>query len=430
MRLPSEHPLRVALNNEVHARPPEPLKAPVRMSYLALLSDGSLSAAHWKAVSALCSHFAVSPPAADVSHFRADLGPMRLVFERHTEFVRYTFIVEGLDDDPFTNPALARVPDSWIKDLPGEAVVAAHVALVPAAKMTMDPDEMSNRYFSGNTVIGSSVSGALATALTDVRIQPDGFGRHLILDRGLAPRQAGRVVQRLLEIDTYRMLALLALPVARELGPQLAADEDELGQITREMAAAGIADEPKLLDRLTGLQADIESQNARTHYRFSAASAYYDLVQSRIEDLRESRIEGMQTFAEFTGRRLAPAMNTCAAAGRRLRSLSERVARTTQLLSTRVDITREKQNQGLLESMNRRVKLQLRLQQTVEGLSIAAITYYIVGIIGYFAKGLKAGGMRIDADIVTAVAIPIVLIMVGVGLKQMRNVLKIGKGDR
>ena len=70
--------------------------------------------------------------------------------------------------------------------------------------------------------------------------------------------------------------------------------------------------------------------------------------------------------------------------------MSERVARATQLLSTRVDIARSRQNQAVLEQMNRRTKLQLRLQQTVEGLSVAAITYYIVGLTGYAAKGLNA----------------------------------------
>jgi uncharacterized membrane-anchored protein len=427
MQLPTEHPLRIMLNNEVHARPPEPLTAPASLSYLALLTEGTESNAHWTSIRDLCQHFAISPPSEHVNHFRADLGTMRVVFERHSEFVRYTFIVDGKADTPFAKPALSRVPEAWIKALPGTTLVAAHVAFQSASKHSLDADDISSRYFSGNSVIGSAVSGDLATAFTDVRIQPDGFGRHLIFDRGLAPRQAGRMVQRLLEIDTYRMLALLALPVARTLGPQLVKDEVELGEITHELATAGIADEPRLLDRLTKLQGDIESQNAATHYRFSAATAYYDLVESRIEDLRETRIEGVQTFNEFTGRRLAPAMNTCAAAGRRLRSLSERVARTTQLLSTRVDITRERQNQVLLESMNRRVKLQLRLQQTVEGLSIAAITYYIVGIVGYATKGLRASGFNINPDIMTAASIPLILAAVAFGMKRIKTALKVNK---
>ena len=146
-------------------------------------------------------------------------------------------------------------------------------------------------------------------------------------------------------------------------------------------------------------------------------------MQRRIDELREQRIQGLQTFREFTERRLAPAMNTCRAAAARQESLSQRVARATQLLSTRVDVTREKQNQAVLESMNRRAAAQLRLQQTVEGLSVAAITYYIVGLVGYAAKGAKAAGLGIEPDVAMAVSIPIVLLLGIYGLRKVRKAI-------
>ena len=150
-----------------------------------------------------------------------------------------------------------------------------------------------------------------------------------------------------------------------------------------------------LLDRLTRLEAEIERLAADTHFRFSAACAYYDLVLQRIAELREERIHGLQTFREFVERRLAPAMNTCrAVCGAPGEPGSQRMARATQLLSTRVDVTRERQNQAVLELMNRRAKMQLRLQQTVEGLSVVAITYYLSSLVGYLAKGLRGGGPR------------------------------------
>ena len=209
-------------------------------------------------------------------------------------------------------------------------------------------------------------------------------------------------VQRLLEIDTYRMLALLALPVARELSPVLTGYERELAEITTALTDVGEAD---------------------SHYRFSAAAAYHDLVPRRIEELREERVPGLQTFGEFTGRRLAPAMNTCRATAARQESLSERVARTTQLLSTRVDVARAGQNQAVLEQMNRRTKLQLRLQQTVEGLSVAAITYYIVGLTGYAAKGLNALGVRLNPDLAMGASIPLVLAVTALGVRRIRRMV-------
>ena len=157
-------------------------------------------------------------------------------------------------------------------------------------------------------------------------------------------------------------------------------------------------------------------------FRFSAARAYADLVALRISELREERIEGLQMFSEFTERRLSPAMRTCEAAAKRLSTTSERVARATQLLSTRVGISRERQNQALLESMDNRAKLQLRLQETVEGLSIAAITYYIVGLVGYAAKGAKSlGVLPVSPDLVTALSIPVVLLLVALGVRRVRR---------
>jgi uncharacterized membrane-anchored protein len=273
------------------------------------------------------------------------------------------------------------------------------------------------RWFDSNALVGAEVADGAAVALGDFRIRADGFSHLVVFDRSLAPRQAGGTVQRLLELDTHRVLALLTLPLARETAPILTRQEMELAQITKTMSAAHETDEPILLDRLTRLDAEIEGRESDTHFRFSAAVAYHSLVLQRIDELRECRIPGLQTFREFIERRLAPAMNTCTAVGARQDALSTRVARATQLLSTRVDITRERQNQALLESMNRRAKLQLRLQQTVEGLSVAAITYYLVSLVGYGAKGLDKAGIPVEPNLATAISIPIVglLLLLGIG---------------
>jgi uncharacterized membrane-anchored protein len=116
-------------------------------------------------------------------------------------------------------------------------------------------------------------------------------------------------------------------------------------------------------------------------------------------------------------------MHTCRAVAARLDSLSQRVARANQLLATRVDITRERQNQSLLESMNRRARQQLRLQQTVEGLSVAAVTYYVVGLLGYAAKGAKAAGLGLDAEITMAAGIPFVALLVAFAVHKARKVV-------
>jgi uncharacterized membrane-anchored protein len=284
------------------------------------------------------------------------------------------------------------------------------------------PEALAARHFGGNVLVGAGVAEGAGQAFTDFRLH-DGFTRLLVLDRSFTPRQAGRMVQRLVELEIYRMLALLALPVAQRLGPFLATSERELSEITARLADCADADEPALLDRLTRLAAGIERQQSENAYRFAAGGAYHQLVQRRIATLREVRLPGLQTFQEFIDRRVLPAMSTVSAVAARQESLSGRLARATQLLSTRVDVTREKQNLAVLASMDRRAAVQLRLQETVEGLSAAAITYYIVGLVGYAAKGGKALGLPLNPEVVMALSIPVALLLVVVGVRQIRKQL-------
>lgn len=425
MKLPEQFPQRKELNDEVHARPPELLHTPVGIIYVAMLSTAEQTRAELEHIAQLCRRNGVATPVAPTNHFVATLGPARIKWERHTEFSRYHISFDIDPPAPFDSPKPASIPDDWLATLPGELLVAVRIAMIPGSGKEIDPDAISARYFNGNLVIGSAVSGAKGIALADFRIQPDGMSRMLMLDLGMTPAQSGRIVQRLLEIDTYRMMALLTLPVARACGPMLAESGEELADITTRLAQTDKEGQAQLLERLMKLEAQIETKFAATQYRFSAASAYYDLVRSRIEELREERIEGLQTFKEFTERRLAPAMSTCTSVARRLGALSSRVAHSTQLLSTQLAVYRDRQNQLLLETMARRAKMQLRLQQTVEGLSIAAITYYLVGLVGYAAKAASAAGLKLNAELVMGLSIPFIALAIGYGLKRLRRKLGI-----
>ncbi len=419
--LPADHPQRRALNDEVHARPPDSLEAPVRLSYLVLMSSGS-RADDLDMLTRLVEGTGAPKPSSEANHFSANLGSLRIKWERHTEFCRYTFYVQGVEKKPFSEPAISLVPQDWLRALKGQTIAAIHANVVRGAKAP-DPVKTSEVYFNGNTIVGSLISGGTGRAYTDFRIHADGFGRLLLCDHKMTSRQAGRLVQRLFEIDTYRMMALLALPVARKLSPILTEAEIELSEIMSAMQTAGETQEPVLLDRLTKLEASVERQYTDNHYRFSAADAYYDLVQQRIEELRESRIEGFQTFREFNDRRFLPAIATCRNISARLSALSERIARATVHLSTRVSVTRERQNQAVLKSMDNRANLQLRLQQTVEGLSVAAITYYIVGLVYYAAKGFMPKNSDYSPEFVAGAAIPVVLVIVAIGLYRFHKSL-------
>jgi uncharacterized membrane-anchored protein len=418
--LPPSHPQRRELNNEVHARPPESLVAPAEIMLISMLSGATARDADWQHLRMLFNTFDVPLPESPLNHHSAQVGSVRLALERHTEFARYTFVANGSDQAGFSDQPPPGISSEWLTAIGGELLVATRIKMVKGVPGNgLDIDAISRDYFAGNIILGSKLGGGVASAFTDFRIHPDGYGRLLVFDYGMQPRQAGRMVQRLLEVDTYRMMALLALPVARSLWPVIEGFEHDLAKLSNEIASEGQAGEAQILERLTRLEASVHSQYAEHHYRFSASSAYYELVQRRIDELREVRIEGLQTFREFTERRLAPAMSTCRTAAGNIDGLSQRISRTTQLLSTQVEITREAQNRTLLEGMARSAKQQLKLQQTVEGLSIVAISYYVVGLIAYGLKAMRSVGFPIDTDYLTGVSIPLTLVGVGLGLRHL-----------
>jgi uncharacterized membrane-anchored protein len=301
-------------------------------------------------------------------------------------------------------------------------MVAAHAKL--AARQPVPTPSELEAFFVGNIAVGAEVSEGAGIAFTDFKIHKDGYSRFLVIDVGLTPDQAGRVVQRLFEIEAYRMLALLGLPVARQRGAEVTAMERRLTSVTDSIGAeksTAAGDDEHLLGELTRLAAEVERALAGSQYRFGASRAYYDLVRTRIAELRERRIAGVQTIDEFMTRRLAPAMATCATVSQRLRDLSDRVAQTSGLLSTRVDIAREKQNQALLASMDKRAKLQLRLQQTVEGLSVAAITYYVVGLVNWLFKAILAAGINVNVELATGLSIPVIVLLVALAVRRARR---------
>lgn len=417
--LRTDHPLRRLLADEVHARPPEMLATPCRATYLAVLIDPADRDRERAHIALLCEQHAVAAPPAGATHFSEQLGPFRFKWERHGEFSGLAFFAPGLGARPFVEPVVGLLPRDWLDALPGATLVALHAELMPAAAVQPDIGTLAS-FFEGNIAVGGEIGDGAGYACTDFRIHADGFGRIVVGNRDLTERQAGRTLQRLFEIETYRMMALLALPIARELTPRIAAVEASLATLTGRIAIEGGEDEA-LLNELTRLAAEIEGALTTSQFRFGACSAYHELVTTRIAELRETRLPGTQPIAEFMTRRLTPAVATCDTASRRLHRLSERVAQASALLSTRVNIARERQNQALLASMDSRAMLQLRLQQTVEGLSAAAIVYYVVGVLGYLAKAGKAGGLPLQPDLLVGLAVPVVAVFVILALRRARR---------
>ena len=415
--LPTDDTLRHALHNEVHARPPARIRLPALVTYVAVLNQGVSREAEWAHLRELPGQAAL-PPEAMHSHFlRLRAQGYTVKWERHTEFTRYSIVQplpSGVGLEARQPDLLAHLvtPEGWLARCPGQTIAAVQLVMLPdelpevSSKM-----EAARQWFDQRAVLTSCMGAGEGHSwvFTDLQIRPDGFERMLVLAReGNSDTRMGRVSMRLLELETYRLMALRGLPVAKALAGELAQAESELADITSQLDQADVT-EQVLLDRLISLAARVERATAVHSYRFSASRAYDALVQQRIAELREHPVPGGQTLGEFIRRRMSPAMATVASCERRLASLSERVARTSALLRTRVDIATEGQNQLLLAKLTRGQELQLRLQSTVEGLSIAAISYYVVSLLLYGAKALKSVGLPIHPEMAAGALIPLVL---------------------
>jgi len=423
--MPQMHPLRDALYQELHARPFPVAKAPLRVTHLAMMTNGGDAERHREHISRLAARYNVNPPAAGSSCYYENFPGFECRWEQHTEFCTYTFLRPGISEHPFSESAIGMLPAGWVQQIPGQALVATHVAIAD----TDPPDPFGGeleRLFEQHMVFGSRIVDGRATVWTAFHVHTDEYSRILVYNKDLNDFQTGRTLQRLLEIETYRIMTLLGLPEAKKIWPRVQQLDVELAEVVDALARSQTqADEKQLMQRLTAISQAIEHMRSDTNFRFSATRAYMDLVTRRLADLREQKFPGMSSMTKFLERRLSPAVRTCESADAHLQDLSRRVARATETLRARMETTIESQNQNLLESMNRRSMQQLRLQETVEGLSVAAISYYLIGLLRYGLKAMVEAGWSFDLDVVTGIlVVPVVAAVYALVYWRRRRIIK------
>jgi uncharacterized membrane-anchored protein len=433
-RIPADAPGRGAAHDELHARPVTPVVLPAMITQLAVLTEAHPAAEELAYLRGLAVGKGLPLGETDVGLTLALDDGATLTWERHPGYSLYT-IQQAVDQpDLLAEPEpdlLGRMPlpAGWLAGVPGRTLAAVHVVLLPAG--TEDDGQAAataQRILGPSRMLGSRVKDGTARLYTTYRLRPDRTSRFLVLCSDVTEGRAGRIAASLLDAERYRMLALLDYPLARRLVPRLDALEGRLAELTHAIEDAG-RDDRALLDDLIALAAQVEAEIAGHGGRFGGSLAFFGIVQQRIEDLRGTSLPGLMGVFTFLRRRLLPAMATVESAGRRMDELSERVARTADLLRTRVEVTTEAQNQDLLRELRRGQAVQLRLQETVEGLSIAAISYYLIGLIGYGAKGLKAAGLHLDVELTMALSIPLVLLGVWFTLHRVKRHLRGGDHD-
>jgi uncharacterized membrane-anchored protein len=414
------HPLRTAILSEVHARPFTPISVPARIVHFAFDTSGPRAQIDRANLVEFCEGRGLPAPASAEKQHRAPFGTTILRWEQHSEFTTYTWEVPSDPDGaPFHPDAASIASPMRLVPQPGPLLVAIDLHLLAEDNERAAPERLFDR---ASLAVAENSDGAAVYA-TDFQPGPSGFVRILVVDRGMPAERAGALVQRVIEVETYRTLALLGLPEAQRLAPSIGLSEKRLVEVTDEMRRTGdLASNHKLLHELTALAAEVEAGAAASVFRFGASRAYEELVEQRLQTIGERKVGGFPTWSSFLARRMKPAMRTCVTLEARQSGLSLKLARAANLLRTRVDVELEQQNQELLKSMNARTRLQLRLQSTVEGLSVTAITYYFVGLFGYLVKAAHdTGRMSMEPSIITAAFVPVAAITIWWIVRHIRR---------
>ncbi len=393
------HPDRGAAIAEAHARPSMPIVTPSVIYSLAFGTDdeAAVEAIHMAAFGETQDGYA--------RHVMRAAGPLTIKFERHTEFVALTIL--SRDGADAGEAPLRRLRAMRPEGLALLVALRAFVVAKPAPPFSpLD--------------FGGSLRGEIEVSSS---FRPDAEGyidiQFAVGDVGAA--QLGRRVQRVLEAETYRTMALIGLPMARRIAAELATLEAELASITTALTE-GTGHDQTILDKIQALSAKTEAMRARTRYRFSASRAYAALVEERVDSLGEVKIGERPTLTGFLRTRLAPAVRTIVSSEHRQSELSASVERALSLLRARVDVSLDRANQEILSSMNERQYRQLILSEAVESLSVIAISYYLLGILHYPVKALiDTGTLPASETIVLGILAPFVALGVFATLRLLRR---------
>lgn len=402
------HAAHKQLIAETHARPSQAITAPAHIIHMALKCSNETADRFFEA---LDSEKLETGP----RHRTGKLNGIRVKLEKHTEFLSCTFFQE-LGAKKNQEELLTIIKRNFPME-ETEVFVLLKLSLVNSIREMLKILPIEQRIYGGKMRDGIDVR---STFIPD----ENGIINFGLYGKNLTSDELGRRIQRLMEMETYRTMSLLALPVARRVGGELYACEQELEKLTLSVGQQTTTpeDDEKLFHKLSKLSERSNILLTETRYRFAASRAYFTLFQQRIDSLEEVKVGDVQTMSGFLRSRLEPAIATIESTAKRQETLTDDLSRAIVLLRTRIELNLNKGNQALLKSMDKRHNQQLKIAQTVEGLSIVAITYYAVGLVSYLLKALaKQPWMPFSATFLTALSVPFILLIVWLMLKRVRK---------
>ncbi|HDS1737769.1 MULTISPECIES: DUF3422 domain-containing protein [Pseudomonas] len=403
------HPQRTALHNELHARPSLYFDGPAHVFHLALLGGNA-------ACTALLQRCCAQACDLEAAQGITNLDGHPFKWERHTEFFTLTLVV----------PCAATATD-W-QALPAvlaDAIAPQSAEVINAVQVLVrDEQDLDLSRHGFKDPCGSCVGGGDAVVWSDFRLTEDGTNRFLFINRRLNAYRQGRMIRRLLEIETYRMMASLALTTAKALGQELDVFDKTLVSLSERSASVAGHDSKALLEAIAHLSRQVVSRTVKTRHRFGASQAYAQLVFERLGELRESHVGDCQRLGVFIERRFKPTVRYCSATEQRLEQLAKNVANLGDLLQARVQVEMEEQNAQILGSLNARADAQVKIQRAVEGLSIIAITYYLLNLFKLLYGGLNVLGAGLaarDALLAMTPAVMLVLLVILLRIRQAKQ---------
>ena len=426
-----------AINQELHARPYVRLPGQAQVLHLSFAHDRAAPGTSGESPATLVQAFAMRATYEAPRHaiYASDLpgvGHLVLAWACHTGYTSFTLYLYGLKEalrpaTPFSYDMVGLLPEGWLAARRNALLSALHLCLLPHLPAP-EGAEPHAAYFDLRSLTGSSVMAGAGTVWTDFRLDEAGFSKMLLETRGMSRHEVGRTVQRLLGVEDMHHLVLMPLAVARETKASSDDDELRIAEVMRAISRAATTEEKRArLDELMALAVVVERDSTHLALHLAPAHAYYAMLLQAFKELREDKVPGVLSISTFVLRRVAPAVQTYTYLERRFEALSARLARAADLLRTAVELNVSEQNQLLLGRMDERAKLQLRLQETVEGLSIIAISYYTVGLLGYVFKGAKALGWHVQSDVAIALSVPVVVVSIWLGGRYLRHQL-LGRG--
>lgn len=352
------HRIRLEANRELHARPFPVLRAGCHLVHICV----RVSPTSRELVRAWIKEKLGDFPDDFRGHWEIEANHSWVRIERHTEFVSITQTVSS-GRDPWDV-----LDKTWIDNSPEDILVLTDLR----SGINL---ELPNHY----DAVSDMRDGAVTAA---VRFEPDENGLSawwVSFADDPGGESAGRLLQMVLEIETYRTLAVMGMDGIRAAHPTLQRVANELPN--GDSGDSDHSDMMRTLSILSDQESELHEIWENLAWRIGANKAYHDLVFERLIQLRAHGRDESVGIRHFLKRRLTPAIATADTVMRRRSELADQIDDRAQLLRTQLQLNLQSQTRDLLASLDKSAVRQLRLQSAVEGLSTVAIAYYAVGLI-------------------------------------------------